>query len=220
MKILIIINKIKELTVMNYKKIYESLVEQGKSRILESYGEIHHIIPRCMGGTDDNFNLVKLTPEEHYVAHQLLIKIYPDNHKLAKAAAMMIPNRRSNKMYGWVRRKFSAAQSIDQSGIKNSQYGTKWAHNPLTKENKKIKGKIEDGWNAGKYKNPIIKSPSFREKNKEEQIRIHSEYYELYKKYGFDEFVKITNYKFSKQNLVQQFAKLLPEFAPQNGKKR
>ena len=27
-----------------------------------------------MGGTDDEENLVELTPEEHYVAHQLLVK--------------------------------------------------------------------------------------------------------------------------------------------------
>jgi hypothetical protein len=56
---------------MNYKKIYDQLVERATSRILEDYTETHHIVPRCMGGTDSLDNLVELTPEEHYLAHQL-----------------------------------------------------------------------------------------------------------------------------------------------------
>lgn len=60
-----------------------------------------------MGGTNDKVNIAKLTHEEHYVAHQLLIKIYPDNERLVYAAIMMIPNRPNNKMYGWLRRRYS-----------------------------------------------------------------------------------------------------------------
>ena len=32
----------------------------------------HHIIPRHMGGTDDQSNLIELTPDEHAEAHRLL----------------------------------------------------------------------------------------------------------------------------------------------------
>jgi hypothetical protein len=64
---------------MNYKKIYDNLISKGRNRVLNCYVERHHIIPKCMGGTDDEENLVELTPEEHYVAHQLLVKIYPKN---------------------------------------------------------------------------------------------------------------------------------------------
>ena len=61
---------------MDYQKIYESIIARGKERVLiGEYTESHHIIPRCMGGSDNSDNLVDLTPEEHYVAHQLLIKI-------------------------------------------------------------------------------------------------------------------------------------------------
>lgn len=45
-------------------------------------------------------------------------------------------------------------------------------------------------------------------------------YHKIYIEYGFDEFVKITNYKYTKQNLVQKFEKYVEEFLPQNGKKR
>jgi hypothetical protein len=64
-----------------------------------------------MGGTDVNENLVRLTPEEHYLAHQLLIKIYPKNKKLVYAALIMCQSKdgviRNNKLYGWVRRAVS-----------------------------------------------------------------------------------------------------------------
>lgn len=35
---------------------------------------IHHIIPRHMGGTDDQSNLIKLTVEEHAEAHRVLFE--------------------------------------------------------------------------------------------------------------------------------------------------
>lgn len=62
-----------------------------------------------MGGTDDISNIIALTPEEHFVAHQLLIKIHPDNHKLIYAARMMCvsngKNKRNNKSYAWLKKK-------------------------------------------------------------------------------------------------------------------
>lgn len=203
---------------MDYKKIYDSLIERGKVRTLNSYKEVHHIKPKCVGGSDDKSNLVELTPEEHYVAHQLLVKIYPNNIGIIRAAAMMIPGRPSNKMYGWVRRKFSAAQSISYMGDGNSQYGTKWIRNVSTNEIKKIKGEIPDGWVAGR--SVPNNKPSKREVNKDKSKQLYSEYHELYIKYGFDEFVKITGYDKSKANLVQMFAKHVDTFLPQNGKKR
>ena len=65
-----------------------------------------------MGGDNSVENLVDLTPEEHYVAHQLLVKMYPGNRKLVYAANYMTGNvgERNNKSYGWVRRKVSEAK--------------------------------------------------------------------------------------------------------------
>jgi len=91
---------------MNYKRIYESIVARGKERVIEGYKERHHIIPRCMGGTDDPINLVDLTPEEHFVCHQLLVKIYPERPRLIHAVVMMAGlKHRRNKLYGWHRRR-------------------------------------------------------------------------------------------------------------------
>lgn len=97
---------------MDYKKIYDNIISRAKNREICGYKERHHVIPKCLGGSDDNGNLVYLTPEEHYVAHQLLIKIYPGNNKLVYAANMMCvgPNR-NNKLYGWIRRKLTEPKS-------------------------------------------------------------------------------------------------------------
>lgn len=206
---------------MNYSKIYDSLITKGRNRILLEYGEKHHIVPRCLNGSDDKSNLVILTPEEHYIAHQLLIRIHPNNFALVKAAAMMIVGRPNNKLYGWLRKRFAIAQSISQTGSGNSQFGTRWIHNPLTLEEKKIKDDCKpNDWVYGRYKQEKIKPPTLSQIKREQQIKIHKEYYELYKQVGFTEFVKLTGYDKSKANLVQRFAVLLDNFVPQNGKKR
>lgn len=72
---------------MNYLKIYDALVCKSKIRgldknKLEGYYEKHHVIPKCMGGSDSDDNFVLFTPREHVIAHKLLWKAYPDNIKL------------------------------------------------------------------------------------------------------------------------------------------
>ena len=98
---------------MNYKKIYDDLIDSCKTRSIDGYVENHHIIPVSLGGMDTYDNLVKLTPREHYVAHQLLIKLYPGNYKMIIAAQLLtVKNRnhqRNNKLYGWIKKLLSYA---------------------------------------------------------------------------------------------------------------
>ena len=100
---------------MNYQNHYERLINRARDRILEGYKEKHHVVPRCLGGTDDLSNLVDLTAEEHFVAHQLLVKIYPENKKLISALSKMCSssskNNRNNKWYGWIRKRYSQSVS-------------------------------------------------------------------------------------------------------------
>jgi hypothetical protein len=102
---------------MNYHRIYGSLIERAKNRIVEGYTETHHIIPKCMGGTDEPSNLVELTPEEHYLCHQLLVKMHPEDVGLVKAATCMAAtvSGRKNKLYGWLRRKLSESMKGDNN---------------------------------------------------------------------------------------------------------
>lgn len=87
------------------------LMERSRDRVLEGYVEKHHIIPRCLGGTNDATNIAVLTPEEHFLAHQLLVKIYPNSPPLVNAAVIMTTHhtehRANNKLFGWLRRRAS-----------------------------------------------------------------------------------------------------------------
>ncbi len=87
----------------DYKSHYDRLIIKASLRKLDTYVEIYHIVPKCMGGTNDKSNLAELTPEEHYVAHQLLVKIYPKSKELIYSAIMMTggkDKRSSNKAHG------------------------------------------------------------------------------------------------------------------------
>lgn len=124
---------------MDYVLHYDILCERAKNRNLDCYTERHHILPKCMGGDESPENLVDLTPEEHYVAHQLLVKIYPENSGLVQAATLMTVHskgemRVNNKLYGWLRRRASKIAKR-RVGDKNGSYGRKWFHNPKTLEN-------------------------------------------------------------------------------------
>lgn len=117
---------------MNYKKIYDDLIQRGKSRTLSGYKERHHIVPRCMGGTDEMENLVDLTAEEHFVAHQLLVKIYPDEIKLALALKILMGScNKTNKQFGWIRRKTVIASAKLHTGMKRSDTTKKNISNSL-----------------------------------------------------------------------------------------
>ena len=111
---------------MQYNLIYTQLVDRGLKRgVIEGYKEVHHIIPKCMGGSNSIDNLVALTPEEHYLAHLLLVKIYPNIYKLLYAVSIMAAGNRiqgqcrsTNKMYGWIKRRFVGLRDAGLHEIK------------------------------------------------------------------------------------------------------
>ena len=71
---------------MNPLEKYNSIIINRQKNPLDSseYGEVHHIIPRSCGGGNAEWNLVKLTPEEHYRVHELLPFIYTEGKEHAK----------------------------------------------------------------------------------------------------------------------------------------
>lgn len=134
---------------MNYKKIYNSLVEKAKVRGLdksqhEGYFEIHHIIPRCLGGSDDKDNLVMFTGREHFIAHMLLWKAYPGNVSLMRAAFLMSSRWKTDqiednskvvnsKTYEKLRFEYAIAVSEQVSGENNPFYGKTHTEETRTK---------------------------------------------------------------------------------------
>ena len=111
---------------MNNKTHYDLLIERAKQRGLDKskldfYSESHHIVPRCVGGSDHESNLVLLSAREHFIAHLLLIRIYPENYKLVMAAKIMGGSCNYNsRQFEWVRKKAVKLQAKHHKGMKRS----------------------------------------------------------------------------------------------------
>jgi len=75
-----------------YHKIYFNIIKKAIHRSKPNcYTEIHHVIPKSLGGNNDKENLVILTAREHFICHQLLTKftIGKDKKKMITAARFM-----------------------------------------------------------------------------------------------------------------------------------
>lgn len=150
---------------MNYERLYEKIINQRKNNLPEGYSEQHHILPKCLGGNDSSDNIVRLTAREHFICHFLLAKMYQKDtvewYKMNHAFMMMkcssvIQNRYFNsRLYESLKENFSLAMSASQQGKNNSQYGTRWIHNPGQKQSIKLdKSKpLPAGWNEGRIMN-------------------------------------------------------------------
>ena len=132
---------------MDYKAVYDKLIQKARSRgAVAGYSEKHHVVPRCLGGSNSKDNLVVLTAEEHFLAHQLLVKMHPGNHKLAYAAqAMAFKNaktRRSNKLYGWLKRRLAQASSdmMKRSNPMNTAEGRRNFEEAMKGHGQKVSG--------------------------------------------------------------------------------
>ena len=82
----------------HYKNRYDQFINTINAlgpRIIAGYSEIHHIVPRCMKGTDDPGNLIQLTLREHFLAHWLLWKAYPTYLPIVSAFLQM--NEKNSK---------------------------------------------------------------------------------------------------------------------------
>ena len=133
---------------MNYLNHYNLLIERAQNRSIlpVEYFEKHHIIPRCMGGDNSTENIVKLFPEEHYVAHQLLVKIYPANDKILSAVIVMGGKKKgreqcNNKTYSWLKKRMSESRKgkpgyprSENTRKKMSESQKKVSRGPLSKE--------------------------------------------------------------------------------------
>jgi hypothetical protein len=169
---------------MDYERIYKKIIETRKYNPLNEneYGELHHIIPRSLGGSDDSENLVRLTAREHFICHALLAEMYEREtfewYKMNHAFMMMklISDNQNryinNRLYEYKRIDFAQVMSNSQSGKKNSQYGKIWVHNKKLRLNKKIISDdinvyLNNGWESGRimdFDKYILKSKKFIKK--------------------------------------------------------
>lgn len=75
---------------MNYDEFIQNILNtRGRFNCGEEYHERHHIIPKCMGGSNNEDNLIDLYAREHFIAHKLLAEENPDNGSLVYAYGCM-----------------------------------------------------------------------------------------------------------------------------------
>jgi predicted phage tail protein len=120
---------------MNYLRIHDAIIDRAHNRTLTGYVEKHHVIPRCLGGTDDKANLVALTAREHFIIHKLLCEIYPNETKLIYAYWMMsrnISNSKYNREYSVSSKDYERARRLFSDISSKQQLGK-----TLTDEHKK-----------------------------------------------------------------------------------
>lgn len=78
-----------------YTKTYNAIIHRAKNRHMPvCYTEVHHVIPRCMGGDNSSGNLVVLEGREHYICHLLLPRMVDDPIHVSKlmSAAFFMSN--------------------------------------------------------------------------------------------------------------------------------
>lgn len=193
---------------MDYKAIYYKIIENAKKETENGnrcigYFEKHHILPKSLGGSNDEENLIRLTAREHFICHWLLVKMYDkgtiERNKMLCALWRMnnngAPDQKEHyinaRAYEKLRIEFakniSKLMSINQLGQNNSQFGTKWYTNRNTGESKKFKEKPkEEFWIEGRNllhgEFSIIKI-NFNKKAKELWNKYHSGNYNSLREY-------------------------------------
>ena len=150
---------------MNYLDCYNSLVNkcvlENRSKNNGIYYELHHIVPKCLGGNNDDSNLVLFSGREHFLAHWLLAKIYPLNFSIQCAwnAFCLDTNgkRPVSRLYEYARLNFIKALEINKAerNKKNSEThkNMKWINNGIitTKVSKeKAIIFVKNGWSYGR----------------------------------------------------------------------
>ena len=144
---------------MNYQNIYDAIIEKFRNAVPHGYYEVHHTIPRCLGGGNEKENLVNLPARYHFVAHLCLAKIYKDkaDGKLTIAAFLMSKdNKHGSREYEWLRTEYSKVRPSNMIG-NTIMVGRKLSPECLAKKSILMMGntyafgnKGHPPWNKGK----------------------------------------------------------------------
>ena len=151
---------------MNYKRIYDQIIERAIDRKLEGYVERHHIIPRSKGGSDDPSNLVELTAREHLLCHWLLAR-HTGNYKDWWAFKAMCTL--STKDQKRTKPSLRMIAEIRENAHNHSEYikkNKKW--NTGRKHTEETKAKMRADWASNPNRNYWTKE---KRKKRSEQLK-------------------------------------------------
>lgn len=89
-----------------------------KGQSIDGYCEVHHIVPRSLGGSNEKDNLINLTARQHYIAHWILARALGDS--AARAFFMMSNFGKYGKVnsttYAIARKEYSSLVSEQMIG--------------------------------------------------------------------------------------------------------
>ena len=81
---------------MTYDEFIQNILDTRGRTMDASEKERHHILPRCLGGSDDTENLIDLTYEEHFIAHKTLAEENPDSMPLQRSFRRLLNCKTEN----------------------------------------------------------------------------------------------------------------------------
>ena len=125
---------------LTYKQFIDNILQtRGRFNCGEEYHERHHILPKCMGGTNDEENLIDLFAREHYIAHKLLALENPSEDGLITAWYLMchFRNKFENRFipsaeeYEEARKAYAEIMSKRMTGENNPMFGRTGELNPM-----------------------------------------------------------------------------------------
>lgn len=195
---------------MNYRKIYDSLIEKRRFKEIipqSEPGENHHFIPKCMGGTET----VRLTIREHIFAHELLVMIYGfeeyDKNILIKmlTAIERMCNLKSQQMttIGKIYHKSRAIEKmiLKYRNIKATEYDTKirkiyndyktYGYNYIKKHYKIKIHRLYDQW---RKRGLVFKTRA------EERAEYVKKFYNIWKETGWENTFKLMGIENTRYN--------------------
>jgi len=113
------------------KQKYDELISFARSQERKkvkggTYYECHHILPRKMGGTNDEENLVLLLHREHFVAHQLLVDVCPvGSPERAKAAFAVhkMTHGKQSEFYDITPEEYERTRIMNVEAMQGNTYG-------------------------------------------------------------------------------------------------
>lgn len=135
-----------------YYAIINKAIQTGKP---SGYCELHHVIPKALGGSNDISNLVYLTAKQHFICHLLLPKMCNSiDHKQKMVYALWcmingnghgvsrhIPSARA---YEKIKAQLSSIKSQNMLGDKNHFFGKKHSDESKKKMSDNNAAKRED----------------------------------------------------------------------------
>ena len=222
---------------MNYQKIYDQLVQKNHIFSEGEYFEIHHKVPKSLGGSNDKNNLVNLTAREHYIAHLLLVKITEQSGDAQAYGKMLYAfncmkwgrckGERSfkfnSRLYQSIKEQYAKLRSQMMKTNHNPNVGKIWIYSDELKRSKKWDKSlpIPDGWKQGRVvdwskkenqQRILLKQKRIKELEYSQKVIYYTEMYNDYLEHGLQYVRDKYNYDKSGENLTRQFRRYVSEY--------